>query len=267
MKSLALLFLSLAITFGCTDSTHAYDASKEAAMSPESRWLSLPFNAKDESKLTITEGWTYSAQEQSIHGHTTHFGVDFAAPRGTPVYAAADGVMIGSFHSSYAEALYKGKRVGFGLGNFVQIWHQDAGFFTVYAHLDRHAEGVPFVKPDDMGDGKWNPSIVNKSLEEVLKLAKPVKKGELIGYIGDSGLSLGYDEGPHLKRDPSKSPSWDETHLHFEVYQRDGRGRKSNRKDPYGIYGEASQYKLLGTANDNSLWRLDKGGIEYARWE
>ena len=50
----------------------------------------------------ITEGWFYSDEERAIHGHETHFGVDFAAPRGTPVYAAADGLALASYHFGHA---------------------------------------------------------------------------------------------------------------------------------------------------------------------
>ncbi|HYQ69201.1 M23 family metallopeptidase [Actinophytocola sp.] len=52
---------------------------------------------------------------------TTHYGLDFAAPIGTPIYAAADGVVI--------EA---GPASGFGL--WVRIQHED-GTITVYGHM------------------------------------------------------------------------------------------------------------------------------------
>jgi murein DD-endopeptidase MepM/ murein hydrolase activator NlpD len=52
---------------------------------------------------------------------TTHYGLDFAAPIGTPIYAAADGVVV--------EA---GPASGFGL--WVRIQHED-GTITVYGHM------------------------------------------------------------------------------------------------------------------------------------
>ena len=83
-----------------------------------------------------------------------HRGIDFAAPVGTPVYAAGDG------------------RIGFvgrnsGYGNYVRIDH-DGRYATAYAHLSRFATG--------------------------LKVHTKVKQGQVIGYVGSTGVST----GPHL---------------------------------------------------------------------
>ncbi|MBI3441404.1 MAG: peptidoglycan DD-metalloendopeptidase family protein [Proteobacteria bacterium] len=80
-----------------------------------------------------------------------HKGVDFAAPRGTPIYAAGDGVIakIGPF-SSY--------------GNYIRIRHR-AGLETAYAHMSRFKSGL------HRGDR--------------------VKQGTVIGYIGTTGRSTG----------------------------------------------------------------------------
>jgi murein DD-endopeptidase MepM/ murein hydrolase activator NlpD len=66
------------------------------------------------SSGTITSGF-------GARWGTTHYGLDFAAPIGTPIYAAADGVVI--------EA---GPASGFGL--WVRIQHED-GTITVYGHM------------------------------------------------------------------------------------------------------------------------------------
>jgi murein DD-endopeptidase MepM/ murein hydrolase activator NlpD len=66
------------------------------------------------SSGTITSGF-------GARWGTTHYGLDFAAPIGTPIYAAADGVVI--------EA---GPASGFGL--WVRIQHPD-GTITVYGHM------------------------------------------------------------------------------------------------------------------------------------
>jgi murein DD-endopeptidase MepM/ murein hydrolase activator NlpD len=83
-----------------------------------------------------------------------HRGVDFAAPVGTPVMAAGDGVV---------------ERVGWGggLGNMVQIRHAD-GYETVYGHMSGFARG--------------------------LRVGEQVRQGQLIGYVGSTGMST----GPHL---------------------------------------------------------------------
>ena len=83
-----------------------------------------------------------------------HEGVDFAVPHGTPVYAAADGVV--------KEAKPNG-----GYGNYVRLDHDD-GVATAYGHLSRFAPG--------------------------LKPGKPVARGELLGFSGNTGRST----GPHL---------------------------------------------------------------------
>ncbi len=81
-----------------------------------------------------------------------HYGLDIAAPRGTPIYAAADGKVL--------EATYRR-----GTGNVIIINH-GYSYKTLYAHLSRF--GVT------CGDD--------------------VKKGQVIGYVGSTGLST----GPHL---------------------------------------------------------------------
>jgi murein DD-endopeptidase MepM/ murein hydrolase activator NlpD len=83
-----------------------------------------------------------------------HYGVDFAAPTGTPVKAVADGVV--------SIAGWNG-----GNGRFVKMRH-DAQYESGYAHLSRIASGLkPGVK---------------------------VKQGQVIGYVGSTGLAT----GPHL---------------------------------------------------------------------
>jgi murein DD-endopeptidase MepM/ murein hydrolase activator NlpD len=82
-----------------------------------------------------------------------HTGVDWAAPVGTPILAAGDGIieMVGG----------KG-----GYGNYVRIRHPN-GYSTAYGHMARYADGVA-------------PGVA-------------VKQGQIIGYVGNSGLST----GPH----------------------------------------------------------------------
>ncbi|QOY54969.1 peptidoglycan DD-metalloendopeptidase family protein [Candidatus Sulfurimonas marisnigri] len=83
-----------------------------------------------------------------------HLGVDYAAGRGTPIVAA------GSGRISYAS------RLG-AYGNLIKISHND-GYETRYAHL--------------------------KSFRRGIKRGKYVKKGQTIGYVGNTGRST----GPHL---------------------------------------------------------------------
>ena len=84
-----------------------------------------------------------------------HPGLDFHAPMGTPVFATGNGVI--------EEATS-----GAGLGRYVKMEHATAGYVTVYAHLSRIAPGI--------------------------RKGKSIKRGEVIGYSGNTGLS----EAPHL---------------------------------------------------------------------
>lgn len=83
-----------------------------------------------------------------------HHGLDYSAPTGTPVSSIGSGVVT-----------FKGWRGGYG--NLVEIKHKN-NFKTRYGHLSRFAKG--------------------------LYKGKKVKMGELIGYVGSTGLST----GPHL---------------------------------------------------------------------
>jgi len=80
-----------------------------------------------------------------------HKGLDFAAPSGTPIYAAGDGTIerIGRF-SSY--------------GKYIRIRHR-AGLKTVYAHM--------------------------KGFKSGLRRNSRVKQGQVIGYVGSTGRSTG----------------------------------------------------------------------------
>ena len=77
-------------------------------------------------KEQITWGYHQKARHPITHQITTHLGIDVAAPRGTPVSAAGEGVVL---KAAYEE----------GWGNLVVIEH-GRGFVTFYAHL--HEIGV-----------------------------------------------------------------------------------------------------------------------------
>ncbi len=89
-----------------------------------------------------------------LHKWRMHDGIDYVNKIGTPIHSVADGKII-----------FKGWLRGYGRA--VKIKHRD-GYITLYAHLHGWPRGI-YV-------GKW------------------VKQGEVIGYLGDSGLST----GPHL---------------------------------------------------------------------
>ena len=83
--------------------------------------------------------------------HIIHWGVDYAAPKGTPIYAGGDGVV--------QVAKYNG-----GYGNYIKIRH-NSEFSTAYGHMSGYAKGIhPGVR---------------------------VTQGQVIGYVGSTGRSTG----------------------------------------------------------------------------
>ena len=90
-----------------------------------------------------------------------HNGTDFSAPGGTPIYAVADGVVsVATSHYSY--------------GNYVQISHGTADdgktYATLYAHMSSY----------------------------VVSVGQSVSKGQVIGYVGNTGEVYGKYGGYHL---------------------------------------------------------------------
>ena len=76
----------------------------------------------------ISSRFTYSRLHPIYKTYRAHTGVDFAAPKGTPVHAVADGTVI-----------FKGW--GGGGGNTLKIKHNN-GFMTGYLHLSGYAKGI-----------------------------------------------------------------------------------------------------------------------------
>lgn len=107
-----------------------------------------------------------------------HAGVDFSSnfKIGDPIYAPADGVV------------NRIKVSAFGYGKAVYIRHRN-GYTTVYGHLSAYSDKIgKYVKEHHYQQQKFEIELF--PLAEEL----PVKKGEIIGYIGNTGGS----GGPHL---------------------------------------------------------------------
>lgn len=230
-------------------------------------FLFLPF--RQGTKFKITEGWKYSVQEKRIHGFELHRGVDFAAKRGTPILAPADGFAFSSFSLAFAgveketfvtkstEAKkYRGKFIGFGLGNFVQIFNPKEKIYLSFGHLEKVAPKIPFFEPQPKDDA-FDPVVLFGN--KLKKQGRFINRGEVIGYMGDSGCSWGYLEKPGFRPDHRKFFSWDEVHTHFEVFTRDKKGKKNLRLDPFDIYGGFEKYKPMISGEDG-LWVFNKSG-------
>lgn len=135
----------------------SYDDVLKLALNKEKMLASIPAImpvANKDLKRTAS-GWGYR-----IHPiykvRKMHYGMDFTAPVGTPVYATGDGKVVETGGSSRS-------RVGFGL--LVKIDH-GFGYETLYAHLNSFK----------------------------VKAGQKVNRGDIIGYVGNSGGST----APHL---------------------------------------------------------------------
>lgn len=102
----------------------------------------------------ISSHFSHSRLHPVLKIRRPHHGVDYAAPIGTPVHAIGDGLVI--------KAQYSG-----GAGNYVKIKHNSV-YTTGYMHLSKYGAGI--------------------------KSGVRVKQGDIIGYVGSTGIST----GPHL---------------------------------------------------------------------
>lgn len=100
----------------------------------------------------VSSGFSNGRMHPVLRIRRPHHGVDYAAPRGTPVMSIGDGTVI-------ARAYQKG-----GGGNYLKIKHNSA-YTTTYMHLHGFAKGI--------------------------YVGKRVRQGEEIAYVGSTGLSTG----------------------------------------------------------------------------
>ncbi len=121
---------------------------------PQGKSLRKTFLRAPLNYRRISSGFSYHRLHPIYKIYRPHLGIDYAAPQGTPIVASGDGVI------SFA-----GWNNGFG--KFIKIDH-GRGYVTTYGHLSRFARGI--------------------------KRGKRVKQGEVIGYVGQTGVAT----GPHL---------------------------------------------------------------------
>jgi murein DD-endopeptidase MepM/ murein hydrolase activator NlpD len=118
----------------------------DKGQSMKRRYLKAPLDY-----TRISSGFSTSRLHPVLRYLRPHLGVDYAAPKGTPVRSVGDGQVL--------EAAYRG-----GNGNFVKIQHSRE-HATGYLHLSRIASGV--------------------------RRGGRVRQGQVIGYVGSTGLSTG----------------------------------------------------------------------------
>ena len=130
---------------------------------------------------------SYGKRKHPILGYTKlHTGTDFAAPTGTPIMASGDGKV--------TKAGWCG-----GGGNCVKIKH-NSKYQTVYAHMSKFGRGI--------------------------KRGVRVKQGQIIGYVGSTGMSTG-------------------PHLHYEVIENGKKVNSQKLKLPSGKILKGKERKMF----------------------
>jgi murein DD-endopeptidase MepM/ murein hydrolase activator NlpD len=103
----------------------------------------------------ISSRYSRSRYHPILKRYRPHLGIDYAAPTGTPIQSVGDGVVV-------TKKYQKG-----GAGRYLKIKHNGT-YTSGYMHLSRYAKGI--------------------------NVGSKVRQGDIIGYVGSSGLST----GPHL---------------------------------------------------------------------
>jgi murein DD-endopeptidase MepM/ murein hydrolase activator NlpD len=114
----------------------------------EQSGLALPIERK---KYRISSRFTKKRWHPILKKYRAHLGIDYAARRGTPIYASGNGKVV-----------FVGRTRGYG--NLVKIQH-NGGYLTLYAHMKRYRSD--------------------------LRVGKKVIQGEFIGEVGSTGFSTG----------------------------------------------------------------------------
>ncbi len=100
----------------------------------------------------ISSGFSHNRKHPVLGRYMPHWGIDYAAPVGTPVWAAGDGTVV-----------EMGRKKG--NGRYVHLRHTNRQYETYYLHFSRFARG--------------------------LKKGSKVRQGDVIGYVGATGYATG----------------------------------------------------------------------------
>ncbi len=99
----------------------------------------------------ISSRFSRARNHPILGGLRPHYGIDYAAPPGTPIWAVSDGTVLSSGWSE-------------GFGNQIVLRHAN-GYVTCYGHLSRYGAGI--------------------------RRGARVRQKQVIGYVGSTGLSTG----------------------------------------------------------------------------
>ena len=135
-------------------------------------------------------------------------------PSGTAIYAGIDGTA--EFRQTYSTQVVSGKKVLTSYGNQVRIIASD-GTTIIYGHLLKFADGISAPITETCPKKGTSPPCPASTYQSITTISdtKTVKKGDLIGYLGDTGNSTG-------------------PHLHVEIHKNGGRNCVT---DPWSAFG------------------------------
>lgn len=124
---------------------------KSSYFDENAKQMKRPFLMAPVKYSRISSGYTKRRYHPVQKRWKAHKGTDYAAPKGTPIYATADGTVIAAKFSRYN-------------GNYVKVKHNET-YTTQYLHMSKIEKG--------MRNGVF------------------VKQGQTIGYVGSTGLATG----------------------------------------------------------------------------
>jgi len=99
----------------------------------------------------ISSSFSHRRFHPVLHHYAPHYGVDYAAPTGTPIMSTGNGTVVAAEHKG-------------GNGKYVKIKHPN-GYVTYYLHLSRYGKGI--------------------------RAGAHVNQGQIIGYVGSTGYATG----------------------------------------------------------------------------
>jgi murein DD-endopeptidase MepM/ murein hydrolase activator NlpD len=146
----------------------------------------------------LTSPFSWNRLHPILRVRRPHLGVDYAAPYGTPVWSVSDGQVV------------KLGRMG-GMGKTIKVEHAN-GYISTYGHLQRYADG--------------------------LRVGSRVKRKQVVGFVGSTGLATG-------------------PHVHYDL-KKDGKPVNPNRlRTPPAKPIPAAQFAEFQAVRDASLAELD----------
>ena len=138
----------------------------------------------------ISSRFSRARNHPILGGVRPHYGVDYAAPPGTPIWAVADGTVLSCGWNR-------------GFGNQVILRHGN-GYTTCYGHLSRYGSGI--------------------------RTGTRVRQKQVIGYVGSTGLSTGPHLDYRLSKDGKFRNPFKETFPAGVPLRREEMGRFEKRK-------------------------------------